>query len=159
MESQKLMIIASYYNDKIVFFRINSPTNYTCLNSTTLSGGPQALSKINDNFFYAITYNSASIYSYRFDGQTWVSSLFANASQATGLSNTRVAQLHVDNLQRRWAVLAYFGLVVYDQWGTFLGKWKIGSTPFDIFISDDYRVVIAENGNSNLSFYDPQVRM
>lgn len=157
MESQKLMIIASYANDKIVFFRINSPTSYTCLNSTTLSGGPQALLKINDNLFYATTYDSISIYSYQFDGQTWVRSLFANVSQTIGLSNINLAGMQVDNLQRRWVAAVKFGLVIYDQWGTYLGKWKIGTYPFDIFISNYYRVAIAENKNSTLSLYDPQI--
>jgi len=159
IESQNLMILVSYKNDKIVFFRINSPTNYTCLNSTTLAGGPQALLKISDTFFYATAYDGITIYSYQFDGQTWGQSLFVNVSQTTGLSSIGVAQLRVDNLQRLWVTLPHYGLAIYDQLGNFLGKWKVGSMPFDIFIFDDYRVIIAETGNTNLSFYDPQVQM
>ncbi len=42
LESQQLMIVVSYTNSKIIFFRINAPTSYTCFNRTLLPGGAQA---------------------------------------------------------------------------------------------------------------------
>jgi hypothetical protein len=159
MESLNIMIVASYTNNKIVFFRINSATSYTCLNSTSLNGGPQALQKINDTFFYATAYQIACIYSYQFDGQVWIQSLFANITQTLGIANTDVAQVRVDQLQRRWVMLPKYGLIIYDQFGTYLSKWKMGYRPFDIFISNDYRVIIAENSNFSVTLYDSQVRV
>ncbi len=85
--------------------------------------------------------------------------MFVNVSQTTGLSSIKVSYVQVDSYQRRWVILAHYGLAVYDQWGAFLGKWIVGTNPFDIFISNDYCVVIAENANSTLSLYDPQIRL
>jgi hypothetical protein len=50
-----------------------------------------------------------------------------------------------------------FGLVVYDQWGTFLGLWKFGNAPYDIYISNDYRLVVSDYGNSSLTLYEPNI--
>ncbi|UJR17935.1 hypothetical protein I4U23_004834 [Adineta vaga] len=157
LESQQLMIIVSYINSKIIFFHINSPTNYTYFNSTSLPGGAQALLKINDTFFQVTTYNTGIIYNFKLNGQIWISSLFVNVSETSGVSNVRLASLHIDHLQRRWVMLSSYGLAVYDQWGNYLDKWKVGIDPFDIFILNDYRVAIAQRANANFTLYNPQI--
>jgi hypothetical protein len=157
IENQKMMIIASQTTDTLFFVRFYSPTNYTCLNSTSLPGGPQALLKINETFFYTTTWSSKCIYSCLFNGQVWIPSLFANVTQTLGTSSINLGHLQIDSLQRLWLMITGFGLVIYDELGTFLGKWKFGNKPFDIYISNDYRFIVSDYGNSSLTLYDPQI--
>ena len=159
IEDQKILIIASLNTNTLVFVRFNLPTNYTCLNSIHLPSGadPQALMKINETFFYVTTWGSKCVYSYYFDGMTWIQSLFANVSQTLTLSNIHLGHLHVDSLGRRWVMVVGFGLVIYDEWGTFLSLWKFGNAPYDIYISDDYRLIVSDFGNSSLTLYEPNI--
>jgi hypothetical protein len=156
IENQRLMIIASQapFNG-LYFVHFDSPTNYTCLNGTSLSGGPQAILKINETFFYVTTWAGHCIYAYSFNGQVWIRSLFVNITQTLGNSGVNIGHIQIDNLQRRWVMVVGFGLVIYDEWGTFLGMWKFGTSPFDIFISNDYRLIISDYGNSSLTLYEP----
>jgi hypothetical protein len=50
-----------------------------------------------------------------------------------------------------------FGVVVYDQWGSFSGMWKFGNKPFDIYISNDYRFVVSDYGSFSLILYEPPI--
>jgi hypothetical protein len=159
IENQKTLIIASQNTNKLFFVLFNSPTNYTCLNGLSLPNGgdPQALLKINDTFFYVTSWGTKCVYSYYYNGVVWISSLFANVTQTVGSSITGLGHLQIDNLQRRWVMAVGFGLVVYDQWGTFLGLWKFGNAPYDIYISNDYRLVVSDYGNSSLTLYEPNI--
>lgn len=158
MESLKLMIVGSYDNNKLTFFRVNSLTNYTCLNNTVSDGKLQALFKVNDTFFYLTTIATYVIYSYQFDGQIWIRSVYVNVSQTLQLAGISVAHIKIDSYQRRWVLVQKFGIVLYDQWGTYLGKWNMGKQPFDLIILNDYRIIVGENNNSSfLTLYDPQI--
>jgi hypothetical protein len=161
IENQKMLIIISLSTNTLVFVRFNSPTNYTCLNSTHLPSGasPQALMKINETFFYVTTWSSKCVYSYSFNGLTWIQSLFANVSQTLSISSIHLGHLHVDSLGRRWMMVVGFGLVIYDEWGMFLSSWKFGNASFDIYISDDYRIIVSDYGISSLTLYEPNITL
>jgi hypothetical protein len=119
--------------------------NYTCLNGTTLpTVDSQALFKINETFFYVTSWSNKCVYK-----GIWIPSLFANVTQTVRSSIVGLARLQIDNLQRRWVVAVGFGVVVSDQSGNFLGLWKFGNGAFDIYISNDYRLVVSDYRNSS----------
>jgi hypothetical protein len=157
IENQKMLIIASQTTYTLFFVRFYSPTNYTCLNSMSVPAQLQGLLKINDTFFYATMWANNCVYAYHFDGQMWNGSLFVNVTQALGTASVNLGHLQIDSLQRRWIMVVGFGLVIYDEWGTFLGMWKFGTDPFDIFIANDYHLIVSDYGNSSLSLYAPQI--
>jgi hypothetical protein len=160
IENQNMMIIASQSNYRLVFVRYYSPTNYTCLDSISLSssGDPQALLKINETFFYVTTGTYCiCVYGFHYDGHVWIQSLFANINQTLKIPNISLGHVQVDNLQRRWVIVVKFGVVVYDQWGSFSVMWKFGNKPFDIYISNDYRFVVSDYGSFSLILYEPPI--
>ncbi len=158
IENQNTLIIASQNTNQLFFVRFYSPTNYTCLSGISLpNGDPQALLKINETFFYVTSWGNKCVYSYHYDGEVWIPSLFVNVSQILGASIVGLGHLQIDNLERRWVMVVGVGLVIYDQWGTFLGLWGFGTSPFDIYISNDYHLIISDYGNSSLTLYEPDI--
>jgi hypothetical protein len=155
IENQKMLIITSQSTLTLFFVQFNSPTNYTCLNSLALPGQPQGLLKVDDTFFYMAMSDNKCVYSFHFDGVVWIRSLFVNVTQTVGSSSIYLGHVHIDDLERRWVVVVGFGLIIYDEWGSFLGMWKFGNQPYDIYISNDYRLIVSDYGNSALSLYEP----
>ena len=42
-----------------------------------------------------------------------------------------------------------------DQWEIFLVSWKFGHSPCDIYISNDYRLIIPDYNNLTLTLFNP----
>jgi hypothetical protein len=103
------------------------------------------------------SWGNGCIYSGYYNGGVWTSSLFANVTQTLGISNIHGGHLQIDNLGRRWMMVVGYGIVIYDQWRDFLSKWKFGTSPYDIYIGNDYRLIVSDYGSSSLTLYEPDI--
>lgn len=160
VQNGHVMVVASTLNHFVLFFQVNSPTNYTCINRIASVNQTHGLAKVNETFFYATTWVSKDIYAFRFDGNNWTVSFFTNTlTVVPSIGGLDVAPVYprIDPHGRLWVVIFYYGLIVYDQHGTLLGKWRIPMVIFDVIITADYRFILSNRINSSLTIYDPRL--
>jgi len=109
----------------ILFFRINSPINYTYIKQILLTDHPHGMTKGNETVFYVTTWTLRSIFAFRYDGNNWSAFLFANILYTlpnTGSIDVSSCHLHIDHIGRRWIVLFNFCFIIYSQQGILLEK-------------------------------------
>lgn len=159
VQDGSVMVLASTSN-YVLFFQVNSPTNYTCINQILLINQTHGLAKVNETFFYTTTWVSRDIYTFRYDGNNWSVSLFTNTLSAVpSIGGLDVAPVYprMDPHGRLWVVIFSYGLIVYNQCGALLGKWPINMIVFDVIITADYRFIMSNRVNSSLTIYDPRL--
>ncbi|CAF1535987.1 unnamed protein product, partial [Didymodactylos carnosus] len=152
---QNTLIVASAANNKLLFFQINSLTNYTLVNSIQTTGtSPHGLTYVNDTYFYVVSFVSNTVYSYskiQPSSTNWTEALYIN-STTNGLGT----HMTIDDCDRRWLSIAEYGIRIYDLDGTHLADWTITTMPFDLLILNNYVMIITLIFNNTMIRVDPQ---
>ena len=156
----QMMVIASAWNQKLVFFnRSNSSSvNYTYSYSVPTSyPTPHGLWYVNDSFFYATSWNNNSVYSHATaDGITWNEKLFANVNAVP--SGGRAAHVMVDECGRRWVSQESNTMIIYDGNGTYIGNFTLPSISiFDALLADNYVMYLSDSLGNRIIRLDPHL--
>jgi hypothetical protein len=147
-----LMLVLSqttYTYSLILFYQINSPTNYTLLSSNIQTSDFSAYNifKVNDTFFYFVLYlPNKPIYtlSSSANGQTWSVGTFVTE----GPQPTLISGVTVDSCGRVWAADPYSYIYIYEATtGALLGTFTKISNPYYILLLDNYELFVSTATN------------
>jgi WD40 repeat protein len=148
----------SYLYSLILLYQINSPTNYTLLNSNikTAAYGAYSMFKVNETFFYfTLYYPTRPIYTLTssLDGQTWSVGTFVTQ----GPQPTLISSVAVDSCGRVWAADQYSYIYIYDPLtGALLGTFNQVPKPYYILLLDNYELFVGSITNKIFRFA-PQI--
>ena len=140
------MVVSSTYNQLILFFnRSNGSFMYQI---STSYAAPHGLTRVNDSFFYATSWDWNSVYSYTTtDGVTWSEALFVD--MRTVVNQTGGAHLTVDECGRRWVSRADSAILIYDRGGSLLGNFSVEwSSIFNVLFTNNYVMYLADLGRT-----------
>ncbi|CAF1553457.1 unnamed protein product, partial [Adineta steineri] len=133
-------------------------TNYTMISTISLNyQTPHGLHRVNDSFFYVVSWDNPSLYAYNYNETTsnWTETLFVNA---TINSTIYGAHMTIDDCNRRWFTMYNYGIKIYDENGINLGNWYLGAGYFDTLLLDNYTVILSNSANSKVIRIDPQLQ-
>ena len=164
LQDGQMFVLTSPDNSKLHFFNrsSSSPFNYSYMYSFSTVGRyawPHGLRRVNDSFFYVVTWDYDSIYSYStVDHLTWTETLVINASVITnqfGSSGTG-SHLTIDECDRKWFSILNFGLIVYSAQGTPLANFIfVGRGLFDMIFLDNYVMYLSDRDGGRILRLQP----
>ena len=157
-----IMVVASASNQQLFFFNrsAESPRNYTFVSQLSTSfGTPHGLTYVNDSFFYAISWEAKSIYSFATsDNGTWTEKLFVNAQNMSNDTDRWGAHVMIDDCQRRWMSEFGNGVFIFDSEGHHLGTLESTSTGlFDALFVENYVLYLSYQKDGKIVRLDPQI--
>ncbi|CAF1406599.1 unnamed protein product [Adineta steineri] len=154
----QIMVVASATNQRLFFFSLTNNTNYTMISTISLNyQTPHGLHRVNDSFFYVVSWDNPSLYAYNYNETTsnWTETLFVNA---TINSTIYGAHMTIDDCNRRWFTMYNYGIKIYDENGINLDNWYLGAGYFDTLLLDNYTVILSNTANSKVIRIDPQLQ-
>ncbi|CAF1453717.1 unnamed protein product, partial [Didymodactylos carnosus] len=150
---------AQYSYSLLLFYQINSPTNYTLIRQLMApTWAVYCLYKVNDTFFYlTMFYTNSLIYTVQYNSftQNWTITQFVTLT----VQPTTPASVLIDPCNRIWVADYYGGIRIYDQQGQYLTTWNtIVQTPLYMLMLDNYELYIADDGNNRILRFVPNIQ-
>ena len=164
LDNGQTMVIASFGNNKLIFFRQSTsvPTNYSFAYEQSVISitSPHGFWRVNDTFFYVTAWYDNKVSSFRADSSnstSWTETLAIN-SQPIGPTSGG-SHIAIDECERRWFVLQSYGIQIYDIDGNLIGNITVpNSSYFAVLITEDYVIYLSDNTNGQIIKIDPGVQ-
>ena len=154
------MIIASSGNNFLVFFNRSNATStyYIYAYRVPFShSSPHGLWLVNDSFFYVISYDNNTIFSYILvNNTTWIGNVIVDARDR--VSTEGGTHVTVDPHGRLWFSLENGGVLIYDNQGIFLECFSYSSmSVYDLLITENYTIYLSSYLNDRIVRLDPDI--
>ena len=149
----------SYSYSLILLYQINSPINYTLLNTNiqTPTWGALSLYQVNDTFLYLVLYEVAKpIYTLSAspNGLDWSLGTLVTQVPLTAL----ITSIAVDSCGRIWAADRNSYIYILDPiTGAVLGTFQKVQNPFFILLLDDYELLVSSSTQNKIFRFAPHM--
>ena len=162
LNSGQQMIVASTFNNRLLFFNRSSSTsyNYVFVRYRDVScHNPHGLFYINDALFYLSSWSDNTVYTFSNPGNTsaWIEMLVLNASFVAPFSDGN--HLLIDDCDRYWLSLGQYGVQIFDRQGALLGSlYSTVAYVFDTLMLDNYVLYLSDNTGNRIIRFDPNIQ-
>jgi hypothetical protein len=155
------LVVVSTNNNYLFFFNRtdNVSTDYSLVYGQLVNYSyPHGLFYINDNYFYATSWGSSTVYSYSAiqNSTQWRENLFINAAPFASIQSGN--HITTDECGRFWFSLSNYDIMIFDDRGDFLSNFTFpNSSIFDTIVTDNYVVYLSDTASNRLIRIDPNI--
>ena len=161
LHEARTMVVACSSTRELLFFKQmnDSLHNYTfSFRQNSAMSHPNALLRINDSFFYAVSWADNTVYSLVQRNETfWKETLFFNGTNFTTAPSA--GHLFRDECDHFWLAFRSLGFLILDHEGKYLGSFQSSkfTEVFDGILSENYVLHVSDAGRRQIFRLDPQI--
>ena len=162
LNSGQQMIVASTFNNRLLFFNRSSSTsyNYVFVRYRDVScHNPHGLFYINDDLFYLTSWGNNTLYTFSNPGNTtvWSETLVFDAPRVD--DSAGASHVSIDDCGRHWLSLRSSGTQIFDSQGSPGGAlYSTGAYIFDTLMLDNYVLYLSDNTGNRIIRFDPNIQ-